>query len=525
VNRCISCAHTSFHPDCDCCQIWEHCETCYQPKWLASNEDEHYDAAHNPCWCCECHGEYPCPGGLHEYPESYSPTGQTPWELRGEHIPKNPKYPHWKAAWPVLAAGHQELDPCAAAADFYVLDALRHALINRDHECEQRPCHHFEFWQRDLAPEERDAEDRFFQLIIFLDRLFCDYVEMACGGELRHHTACGGKSLSTHRRTAWADWKWIHEQLGHQALLDGADLFDQFPGGAFGGARWAHALRLLHKRLTNQITAITYIDQVFTLVHNGGVFLNKLDWAVKNPLGLSLHDLQTRVLPAQQQDSWSFLLRVCTPEVRRLWDHYWRSSNRARVSMAVRPTQNIRTFTRRRTMCSYCGSNPRYGHTLSCSNFLSGALQAGHEPAVEHIDEDNWPSRQWHVWSQELLPVSPEGRITMLPFLSYSLWVEVHSTYMARIRKFALTGSALMQTTMRFNRSMPTVPGWEDDDDTEFWFVITLMDPRERVRLAAFESRKTTNREAFKKKYVTFGHILPLVMPDIDWSHLTKEFA
>jgi hypothetical protein len=509
---------------------------------MALQEDpgEVFDEQHNPCWCCPCHNVYPCPGGPatnaewaaeHDDDDYVVVSGQgghskTPWQLRGVQLPKNEKYFAWEAAWPTLAAHHNKMDVCQVAANFYLLDALRSGLINREHECSDRPCRHFELWNQDLSVERREADSRYADLVELLDVVFSEYVEMACGGELRHHNACGGGCLSQHRRTAWADWKWIHEQLGHQALLDGAEMFDQFPGGAFGGAKWAHALRLLHKRLTNQISAITYVDQVFTLVHNGGVFLNKLDWAVRNDLQWNLHYLQAKVLPAQEADAWTLLLKVADKETRQLWDRYWRHSNKARVSMAVPPSVNIRSNPRRRTICASCASNPRVGHTMRCQWFIKGLLADGlKEGMTRTIAEEDWEAEHWHTWESTLMPVGPRGEVIILPALTYKIIVETHSSDAAKTRTFSGTGLELMKTTMKFTRAVPTVPGWEANEDTEYWFVVQVLDARGRTRLGAFESRHTTNLQAFKEKYITFGHILPLVLDEIDWSHVQKELV
>jgi hypothetical protein len=134
----------------------------------------------------------------------------------------------------------------------------------------------------------KDAETEFKSLVDFIDAVFIDYVNAACGGELRHHKAAmcvGGDSAS--RYQAWFNWGSIFIAEGPNALIEMRDLFLDFNNGSYGGPPWAAAAQLLHERINQDLASsylenqVMFVDRVFNLQHNTGCFLNKLDWTNK----------------------------------------------------------------------------------------------------------------------------------------------------------------------------------------------------------------------------------------------------
>jgi hypothetical protein len=213
----------------------------------------------------------------------------------------------WSKVWPNVKP--DLIDPAQAAADYYLLFALTNnsfvqfepmeypssddiQLAGEILEADQKVIDQ----QKLLAEDKKVNDPRFIltelggladakyrQMVYQLDSCFREYVHLACGGELRHHQSCN-ESLGAYRRGAWVKWFYIYEQNGPEALLQMADLFEEFSGSSYGGPPWANAARILYQRETGTLgpdeftTMELFIDRVFTLEHNGGCFLNKLDW-------------------------------------------------------------------------------------------------------------------------------------------------------------------------------------------------------------------------------------------------------
>lgn len=109
------------------------------------------------------------------------------------------------------------------------------------------------------------------------------YTDMAIGGELRHMIEFAD-GMAANRSCSWVLWKCIREDHGSSILPDTARAFIDNGYGDVGGKRWAQATHLLsmyeqgtlgpdeasNKRL--------FLDRIFTLQHNTGSFLNKVQW-------------------------------------------------------------------------------------------------------------------------------------------------------------------------------------------------------------------------------------------------------
>lgn len=306
-----------------------------------------------------------------------------PWIDRGQ-IPEL-KHTDVDVAWPNIKPW--EHDPVQMAADFYLYQAITSGALNTRHDCEG-PCHHHirQLFEIENPPVLQETRAALQSLIEEADLVFREYVDMACGGELRHHGSVGPKGvLSETRKTAWAHWRDVRDLVGTQALLDMAELFiDQNnTTGGVCGQKWRAAALLLHGRLTGKITPVNFVDQVFSLVHNGGVFLNKRRWKCEN-LGL----LQGTVLPAQARDDFHTLIDYASPEASQLWMEAWRSINFCRIRAGVRPApfQRVRSI----SICQKCGLPTFRGHMFwACRG-------AGTTRVRERILISDYRSRRHH---------------------------------------------------------------------------------------------------------------------------------
>lgn len=387
---CGWCCKTCMHFPCECAAIlmsdpdyegdfndydsdegWEHCEENDCPAC-----EEHCSDA----FCSEC---APCPKNLPQKPiEKVLPPGKTwtgqggsgyatgnltpPWEEAGLH-----NFPFSQAeglydspaeAWPNMRC--DEVDPIQRAADFYLLSALTSGALNSqagaDGSSPQIAIQEVLKWHPELTGASIDAQRQLNDLVDDTDRSFVDYIDMACGGELRHHPRVGGKHLNSNRAKSWIAWKSLREIRGVEALMDAFWLFNDFTSGGYGGPLWAGAAQLLHSRLTNKITKTVFVDQAFSLVHNGGVFLNKQHWKIGN--GKDLEFLRRQLLPAQSRDDWQVMCDVASREVRELWREGWMDLNKARRKAGCRPTPVPGLRNLKISVCAHCGMNPALGH-------------------------------------------------------------------------------------------------------------------------------------------------------------------
>lgn len=533
--RCVVCTHHGATPDpkCGCC-IEGHCHGCGQPP----NSTHTPKAWGGKCWCCgECE-HWPC---TCEVPDERGRVfrNTSPWEDRGRPIgmiETDGPYETWTEAWPALE--HNEaIDVCRAAADFYLLDALRCGVLNREHDCDQSPCQHINLWNVDegVAGVKRMAQFQYEDQVKFLDTLFCQYVDMACGGELRHHPAVGSRTISGNRRSAWAGWREVRRILGSQALLDMADLFYDWGregSTGYGGPLWAKAAEMLHDRLTGKITPDQWVDRVFSLVHNGGVFLNKLGWGTLNKKGWNLSFLQSKILPAHASDQFNLLLGVATPSTVKLWDEYWLAANKARVRAGVRPVANPRAHAKVRVQCRYCYLNPKVGHMLTCSLFTGGhfPLTKGHEFYMT-VEEEDWGNYSWETWqrSEALAEVSESGRIRLR--VDTTVYVRVLFSRGLNIAEFSHTCSVadLMTLQVKASECFPKeYYRWmsvSDDMLPGFTWKIELYVGNASQRIGQMKSTTPIKSvEQFAGLIIDCGLMLPAGMPELEWADATAGY-
>lgn len=297
------------------------------------------DVCEDP-WC-PCHEEDESTD-LDDYDFVPDSTEDCPWEytlpkeiedqLAVEQY-KDHSQQAWFQLWPNIR--HREIDPAQAAADYYLLFGLTNSSFV-DFEKVKLPS--FEDLERaglklgkspkeirnrvkinkkiikenpafELSKISEKAEAKMRELVEDLDKSFREYVHAACGGELRHHKAFSG-NFKAYRKGAWARWYFIYEQHGNDALEKMIELFYEFgDGGSYGGKRWAQAAEILLQRERGELgpdeftNKQLFVDRVFTLEHNGGCFLNKLEWSnfreeLDAPYCYSFYEMKDYVLNA-----------------------------------------------------------------------------------------------------------------------------------------------------------------------------------------------------------------------------------
>lgn len=256
---------------------------------------------------------------------SHGETIKNPWPKVfvdvDEELSRNAWRPHYPKLSPEL------FDPFQRAADFYLLFGIVNDAFCKLNTRRRPNIAEVLSASRKLGLGVKDLEERnrlfrisqngkllhdlklqgrqmFDAVVVGTDEQFVPYVELACGGEIRHHQAVGGNVISSDRRTCWVQWREVLKVYGTDAYTTMARLFREFDGDGFGGEPWAVAAELIRDRLqgklgkTNQLNKQIFIDRVFTLQHNGGCFLNKLDWANKRIQRKGLYNRDTRYMPS-----------------------------------------------------------------------------------------------------------------------------------------------------------------------------------------------------------------------------------
>jgi len=415
------------------------------------------DSHINDCYCCSDCGqpESNCGCDYHGVSEI------TPWERRGYRSINTSAYSgrKWYAVWPEINIG--SIDPVQSAADFYLLEALsanvvfpevrvrpigkpsneideqffeligitdpvqRQAFIDMRNEqianrLESDP-------MAKLAVLSEKADELLRNLVEKLDKSFAAYLDLAIGGEIRYHRALANRFLSPARDAAWVEWRAIREVVGNEALLDVADLFMEFdPGSSFGGEPWAKTAEVLYHRLEGNLGPNEYmnkklfVDRVFTLEHNNGCVLNKVNWCVLNSRCWDLGGMRD-VLDAHASDDYLTLFRVASNSVRELFAEYAAVAEPL-ISNIPKWFEFVMQANEIRVVCRYCWSNPRLGHHRKCSVIASPEDFPDFDGEVDLNIEKTWYSivhgyefddYTWDGWypddSGHKYDVGPEG--------------------------------------------------------------------------------------------------------------------
>lgn len=340
--QCVACSEVhEYESDAEeCCEGWEcnHCGSVFtgSSSWYGNAKDQA-----NSCCMMECddcgNSAWPYEMENHRCAAKRTVMNQRralPWEERGIKVDarKPAKGNKWGETW---GFDFKQFNVVRAAADYYLLEAISAGLVGTtDGRGNVNSTLQSSSELRIIRNEASALLDQLCQL---WDPVLQAYTHMAVGGELRHHTAVGGAVVSTNRDSAWSGWKDIFEAVGPQALADAAELFLEFPGGAFGGKPWADASLILHKRLTGQLNSRMFLDRIFNAQHNGGCLLNKVTWLGDTKRGyfddttthaniadaMGLGNLTYNVLPAhgaEPEPMYETLLAYASREVRALFN-------------------------------------------------------------------------------------------------------------------------------------------------------------------------------------------------------------
>lgn len=268
----------------------------------------------------------------------------------------------WRSLWEI---NNHEIDPIQVAGEFYLLQAISAGFIGdharpapfKDHTIEEIMSAAkllnigiLETQKRVAAGQEKEEVEYDPLYPIEQEALaaingICDaylvpfknYIDMASGGELRHHAGFQQGVLHGYRRVAWSSWYYVREKYGTNALDVAAEYFLDFSGSGYGGKRWATGPELLASYERKQLGADEasnnrmFMDRVFTLVHNNGCMLNKLSWA-NNRTGDAYYmnlESMSQILDAHASNPPCFetLLSVCGDSVRDLYERYTKTVN------------------------------------------------------------------------------------------------------------------------------------------------------------------------------------------------------
>ncbi len=208
-------------------------------------------------------------------------------------------------------AANAGLDPsrnlARACADFYLLSYLR-----RPHYVPEA-ARRLELLVEDLASE------------------FTVYLDLACGGELRHASSwpyelppCPVIGASSDRSVAWREWLAWESPLYRAEYA--VQAFEQatWPGRNYGGEPWAEIAAVLESHLRGALSAELFLDRVWNLQHHGGIVLNKV---------YETEELAT-VLQAHGKDDNDALLSYASEPTKDLWAATFSRGSRSLAEIA-----------------------------------------------------------------------------------------------------------------------------------------------------------------------------------------------
>lgn len=312
-------ADTETCPSCNGCPEHCECETCPDCGDVSSSDD-FCGTCENCADCCSCDKCDDC--GQHESCCECNRMGslkESPWESRGRVV--NTRFSD------VDLKRFTRFDPVMAMADFYLLEFLT-VLPGGPWS---------DYWTAAAVFADRARETQ-RRLVDVFDGVFIDYVDMVVGGEVRHHRSMH-TTLSRDRQVAWGEWKSIREALGLEALEDAATLFDDMTNsGGYGGPPWASAARILHARLSGAMDPRTFVDRVFSMQHNNGSLLNKVDWAPHNRAGKDVEWMRRLGnCHAATEPDLDGLIFCASEVVEDLVNEAWPARNRLLASLNRRP--------------------------------------------------------------------------------------------------------------------------------------------------------------------------------------------
>lgn len=128
-------------------------------------------------------------------------------------------------------------------------------------------------WKDGVAP--KDVEEQAWKE---------KHVKKDSGGHLLLNVtnSVANANMKTDNRTlAWIHWRAIREESPIGSLNWCIMQHCLSQRGGFGGALWANCANLVRKRELGEVSDVFFVDQAFSLQHNGGAIFNKL-WDVNH---------------------------------------------------------------------------------------------------------------------------------------------------------------------------------------------------------------------------------------------------
>jgi len=162
------------------------------------------------------------------------------------------------------------VNPVQAMADFYIADYIMAVIpSNVSVLSDAREAH--------ILRQSATALQS--HIVALCDPVFQDYTFCAIGGEVRHHANVRG-TVPSSRGSQWDYWFAMGQENGRRDLTeDCVNLFDDDCwSGSYGGAKWRTIASTLLLRFDGKLDAKTFVDRIFSLQHNGGSLLNKMNW-------------------------------------------------------------------------------------------------------------------------------------------------------------------------------------------------------------------------------------------------------
>jgi hypothetical protein len=359
--NCVTCPNCENHTDsCDCCQDCGnssyYCECC----GMCGN-------APGDCECASCEdcGEKLGSSGSCGYCGSSSSHGfgKTMTPAWGEMPVLDEPLPLRR-----MSELDKTIDPVQSAADYYLMDAIVGLVRLRAAASNVSGLEELVRNDDMLAACLKGAERARNALVERLDREFLTYAIAACGGELRYHRGVQSDVGGLGRSAMWDEFVRLVSRKGASVLLVGAELFREFgDGNGYGGEPWAIAAEITAKRLSGKMPAWLFVDRMFTLEHNGGCFMNKVDWSTNNRLGYNLYHMR-QVLDAHagEKTGWGLLLAVASPEVSEMFHMVERRCNvlARRVGAEMAPLVPVKPVTK-----------DSYGYCTKCGMYSCGCVE------------------------------------------------------------------------------------------------------------------------------------------------------
>lgn len=161
-----------------------------------------------------------------------------------------------------------------------------------------------------------EAAERLADLASELAEEFTIYLDLACGGELRHASTWPYELPSSpvlgrgsDRSVAWKDW--LAWETPMYRMEYAVQAFEQasWPSRNYGGEPWMLIASTVLAFLSKEMSAEAFIDRVWNLHHHGGVCLNKV---------YATEELAA-VLEAHGKDDYETLLSYSSETTKFLW--------------------------------------------------------------------------------------------------------------------------------------------------------------------------------------------------------------